>query len=86
MRPRNLYMIKIESQNKKSYLLLKTAFLYLNIYYLGCGESTGQTLAQAPQSIHADSSITYTESPAEIQLTGHSASQAPQEIHDSLMK
>ncbi len=45
--------------------------------------STGQADEQAPQSMHADSSITYVLSPAEIAETGHSPSHEPQEIHAS---
>lgn len=51
--------------------------------YSGCGAPTGQTLAHVPQSMQVPASITYLESPAEIQDTGHSASQAPQLMHSS---
>ncbi len=54
---------------------------FLSIYS-GCGASTGQTLAQAPQSIQASASITYI-SPGDIASTGHSGSQAPHAIHVS---
>ena len=54
-------------------------------YYSGCGASTGQTLLQAPHSIHTSASITYLSSPAYIQLIGHSASQAPQLIQASFI-
>ena len=52
--------------------------------YCGCGASTGQTFAQAPQSMQA-SLTTEIVSPAEIAFTGHSGSQAPQEIQESLI-
>jgi len=55
-------------------------------YYSGCGASTGQTLAQEPQSIQEAASIMYLLSPAEMHSTGHSASQAPQLMHSSEMK
>ena len=56
------------------------------VSYCGCGASTGQTDAQAPQSMQASASITYLVSPAVIALTGHSGSQAPQLIHESSIK
>ncbi len=47
--------------------------------------STGQTAAQAPQSMQASASILYCVSPAEIADTGHSLSQVPQLMHESVM-
>jgi len=47
--------------------------------------STGQTGAQAPQSMQAAGSISYLEPPAEMQLTGHSAAQTPQLMQLSLI-
>ena len=62
------------------------------IYYCGfsadysaCGASTGQTLAQLPQSMHTSASITYLPSPSLMQETGHSAAQAPQLMQSSLI-
>jgi len=55
-------------------------------FYSGCGASTGQTLAQEPQSMQESASIMYLSSPADIQSTGHSGSQAPQLMHSSEMK
>lgn len=55
------------------------------MYYYSCaGAPTGQTLAQFPQSMQADESITYI-SPSLMQLTGHSAAHAPQAMHASLI-
>ena len=51
--------------------------------YACCGAPTGQTSAQAPQSIHVSASITYLPSPSEIAPTGHSPAQAPQLMHSS---
>jgi len=54
--------------------------------------SAGQTAMQAgasenpTHSVQDPASMTYTSSPAEIALTGHSGSQAPQYVHSSVMK
>ena len=45
----------------------------------------GQTDSQAPQSMHAEASITYLSSPGEMQPTGHSPEQAPQLMQVSLI-
>ena len=54
-------------------------------HYSALGAETGQTSAQAPQSMQVAASITYLSSPAVIALTGHSLSQAPQLMHSSLI-
>ena len=54
-------------------------------YYSCSGAPTGQTEAQAPHSRQASASITYEESPSEMQLTGHSEAQAPQLMQASLI-
>ena len=56
----------------------------MNSYFCE-GAATGQTSAQAPQSVQVLASITNLPSPSEIALTGHSASQTPHEIHSSLI-
>jgi len=53
--------------------------------YAGCGASTGQTLAQAPQSMQQLASITYRSAPSLMQPEGHSDSHAPHMMHSSVM-
>ena len=53
--------------------------------YSAPGAPTGQTLAQAPQSMHLPGSISYLSAPAEIAPTGHSASHAPQLMQSLLI-
>jgi hypothetical protein len=53
--------------------------------YACLGASTGQTLAQVPQSTQTLSSITYLPSPSLMQETGHSEAQAPQLMQSSLI-
>jgi hypothetical protein len=60
-------------------------FLLQGLFYAGLGAETGQTLAQAPQSMQVSASITYRSSPAWIASTGHSASHAPQEMQSLLI-
>jgi hypothetical protein len=45
----------------------------------------GQDSAQAPQSTHFDSSISYWEAPAEIASCGQVEAQAPHETHSLLI-
>jgi hypothetical protein len=52
-------------------------------YSAGWGAPTGQTEAQAPQSMHSSAEMTYFPSFSEIAFTGHSDAQAPQAMHSS---
>jgi hypothetical protein len=54
-------------------------------YSAGLGASTGQTPAQAPQSVQSAASMTKISSPSLIAETGHSPSQAPQLMHSELI-
>lgn len=54
-------------------------------YSAGFGASTGQTEAQAPQSIQSSASITNLSSPSLIAETVHSPSHAPQLMHSELI-
>jgi hypothetical protein len=55
------------------------------LFQASLGAPTGHTPAHAPQEIHTSPSITYLESPSDIQDTGHSLSHAPQLMHASLI-
>ena len=55
-------------------------------YSAGFGAATGQTEAQAPQSMQISASITWMLSPSVIASTGHAAIHAPQLTHSSLIK
>lgn len=74
--------------NKKTKELVLCFFVVHDMYYYfsSCGEFTGHTSAQAPQSIHSSALISYLLDPSEIQETGHSGSQAPQLTQSSLIK
>jgi hypothetical protein len=63
-------------------------FLYFIVFnYLSdnSGAPTGQTAAQAPQSMQSSGSITYLSSPCDIAFTGHSIAHTPQEIQFSFI-
>ena len=55
-------------------------------YSAGFGAATGQTEAQAPQSMQISASITWMLLPSVIASTGHAAIHAPQLTHYSLIK
>jgi hypothetical protein len=68
---------------KRGGYLPSSSLLWKN-YYSGDIASTGQTSAQAPQSVHRAGSILKI-SPSLIASTGHSSIQAPHAMQSSLI-